>query len=115
MLFIKPVIRMFLFAKHVGGVRGAVRATGSLPKYALLFRRLFADIRVPVWAKLMVVAAIAFAFSPLNLPEYIPVLGPLDDIGIILFAGNLFFKWVPPNILAEHRRQVGLEPIPLKA
>ncbi len=82
------------------------------PKYVLLVRRLFGDARVPIWAKLMVVAGIVFAVSPLNLPQFIPVLGQLDDIGIVLFVGNLFFKQVPGNVLAEHKRAVGLEPWP---
>ena len=49
-----------------------------------------------------------FAVSPLNVPQYIPILGQLDDIGIALLAGSFFLKQVPMQVLAEHRHVVGL-------
>jgi uncharacterized membrane protein YkvA (DUF1232 family) len=112
MKLFKQIWRMVKMARRAGGVRGVTRLAQDGPKYAQLFQRLFADPRVPLWAKLAVVAGIVFAVSPLNLPQFIPILGQLDDIGIVLFVGNLFFKQVPPDVLAAHKQAVGLEPWP---
>lgn len=94
--------------RRVGGLKAARQLATDAPKQIALFRLLLTDPRVPVSAKAILVAAAAFAVSPFNLPNYIPVLGALDDIGIALFAGNYFLKQVPPSVLAEHRQKVGL-------
>ena len=66
------------------------------------------DPRVPVSAKAALAGALVFAVSPLNIPQYIPIIGALDDIGIVLFAGNYFLKQVPPDVLSQHRQTAGL-------
>lgn len=104
----KQIVRMMKVMRRAGGVRGAARLAQDGPKYAVLFRRLLADARVPLPAKVVLVAGVVFAFSPLNLPNFIPILGTLDDIGIVLFVGNFFLKQTPADVLAEHRQAVGL-------
>jgi uncharacterized membrane protein YkvA (DUF1232 family) len=115
MNLMKQIWRMAKMTRRAGGMQGITRLAQDGPKYVTLLRRLFLDVRVPIWAKAMVVAGVVFAFSPLNLPQYIPILGQLDDIGIVLFVGNLFFKQVPAEALVEHKRAVGLEPWPSRA
>ncbi len=104
----KQALRILRMTRRVGGWKAAGQLASEAPKQAALFRLLLTDARVPVTAKVILVAAVAFAFSPLNIPNYIPVLGALDDIGIVLFAGNYFLKQVPAEVLAEHRQKVGL-------
>ncbi len=104
----KQVLRIMQMTRRVGGWRAAGQLASEAPKQIALFRLLLMDARVPVTAKAVLVAAVAFAVSPLNIPNYIPVLGALDDIGIVLFAGNYFLKQVPAEVLAEHRQTVGL-------
>ncbi len=106
--FLKQLWRIAKTTRRVGGWRGARQLALDAPKYVHLFRRLLADARVPVAAKAVLVGGAVFAVSPLNVPQYIPVIGALDDIGIALFVGNYFLKQVPPMVLAEHRRAVGL-------
>ena len=101
----KQIWRMIKMMRRAGGVRGVARLAQDGPKYFTLFRRLLADPRVPVLAKALLVGGIAFAVSPLNLPQFIPVVGALDDIGIVLFVGNFLLKQTPPDVLAEHRRR----------
>ena len=104
----KQVWRMVQMTRRVGGWKAAVNLARSAPRQIGLFRRLLLDPRVPVLAKAVLVAALVFAVSPLNLPNFIPVVGALDDIGIALFAGNFFLKQVPAHVLAEHRHAIGL-------
>ena len=104
----KQVLRVLQMTRRVGGWKAAVTLVQSAPKQLQLFRRLLLDPRVPILAKVVLVAALAFAVSPFNLPNFIPIVGALDDIGIALFAGNFFLKQVPAHVLAEQKHAVGL-------
>lgn len=84
------------------------RLASSAPRYLALYRRLLTDARVPTYAKAALLGAAGFAVSPLNIPNYIPVLGALDDLAIIGLANGFFLKQIPAAVLAEHRAAVGL-------
>ncbi len=62
------------------------------------------DPRVPWYAKALASCVLAYLFSPIDLiPDFIPVLGYLDDM-IIVPAGLLpVIKLIPPDVMAEHR------------
>lgn len=92
-----------------GGVRGVTALAKDAPKYLALYRLLLADPRVPKSAKAVLVGAGAFVVSPLNLPGFIPLIGALDDIGIMMLAHGHFMKQIPDAVLAEHRAAVGLK------
>jgi uncharacterized membrane protein YkvA (DUF1232 family) len=58
----------------------------------------------PWYAKLLVVAIVAYALSPIDLiPDFIPVLGFLDEIVLLPFAIVLAVKMVPAGVMAECR------------
>ena len=106
----KQVLRIIQMTRRVGGWKAAGQLASDAPKQFALFRLLLLDARVPVTAKAVLVGALVFAVSPLNVPQIIPVIGALDDIGIVLFAGKYFLKQVPAFVLTEHRQRVGLDP-----
>ena len=108
MNLMKQMVRILKMARRVGGLKAAALLVRQLPQQVLLFTRMLGDGRVPIVAKIGLVGAIVFAVSPLNVPQYIPVIGALDDIGIVLFAVDFFLKRIPLDVLAEHRRAVGL-------
>jgi len=108
MKLLQQVFRIFTMTRRVGGWKAATLLIRGLPMQLALFRRLLADARVPIAAKVVLAGAVVFAVSPLNLPQYVPILGQLDDIGIALLAGNFFLKQVPAAVLSEHRSAVGL-------
>lgn len=95
--------------KRGGGVGGVRRMTRDAPKQLALLRSLCGDARVPASAKAVLIGAGIFAVSPLNLPNFIPVIGLIDDIGIALLAHGYFMKQIPAGVLAEHRARVGLD------
>lgn len=91
-----------------GGIKAVGRLAQASPKYASHYRRLLSDPRVPQSAKVALLAATGSVVSPLNIPNFIPVIGILDDVAILTIANGYFMKQVPADLLAEHRTAVGL-------
>ena len=64
------------------------------------------DPRVPWYVKLAAVAVAAYALSPIDLiPDFIPVLGYLDDVIILPVAIFLVIKMIPAPLMAEFRQE----------
>jgi uncharacterized membrane protein YkvA (DUF1232 family) len=62
------------------------------------------DPRVPWYAKAAAIAVAAYALSPLDLiPDFIPVLGYLDDFLIVPLGILLAVKLVPADLMVEFR------------
>jgi uncharacterized membrane protein YkvA (DUF1232 family) len=63
------------------------------------------DPRVPWYAKAVALGVAAYALSPIDLiPDFIPVIGYLDDLIIVPLGILLAVRLIPPEILAEHRQ-----------
>jgi uncharacterized membrane protein YkvA (DUF1232 family) len=64
------------------------------------------DPRVPWYAKILAVAVAAYALSPIDLiPDFIPVLGYLDDLIIVPAGIWLVVALIPPDVMRECRAQ----------
>ena len=75
---------------------------GFLPACVTLARRLRADPRVPWQAKAAVVVAGLWVLSPIDLlPEFLPVIGPLDDVVVVALALRYAARRVPREVLLE--------------
>jgi uncharacterized membrane protein YkvA (DUF1232 family) len=62
------------------------------------------DPRTPWYAKLLAASIVAYAFSPIDLiPDFIPIIGYLDDLIVIPIGIALVIKLVPESILADCR------------
>jgi uncharacterized membrane protein YkvA (DUF1232 family) len=62
------------------------------------------DPRTPWYAKLLVAGIVAYACSPIDLiPDFVPVLGYLDDLVLIPIGIALTMRLVPPAVLIECR------------
>ena len=69
-------------------------------------RRVLADPRTPRRARWLLGAAVAYAVSPIDIiPDFIPVIGHLDDLVILPILIWLALRSLPPGLLAEHRSQ----------
>jgi uncharacterized membrane protein YkvA (DUF1232 family) len=63
------------------------------------------DPRTPWYAKALAFVIAAYAISPIDLiPDFIPVLGYLDDVIILPLGILAVVRLIPPHIMAEHRR-----------
>lgn len=72
-----------------------------------LYRRILADRRTPRRTRWLLAAAVAYAVSPIDIiPDFIPVIGYLDDLVILPLLVWLALRSLPPGLLAEHRAWV---------
>jgi uncharacterized membrane protein YkvA (DUF1232 family) len=72
------------------------------------------DPRVPWYAKLLAVLIIAYALSPIDLiPDFIPVLGLLDELVLLPAGILLLLKMIPPGVMEEYRRTATSAPFTL--
>ena len=70
--------------------------------YALFLT--YRDRRTPWYARLFAGCVVAYAFSPIDLiPDFIPVLGYLDDLILIPLGIALALKMIPPEVMADSR------------
>lgn len=64
------------------------------------------DPRVPLAAKVLAVAVAAYALSPIDLiPDFIPVLGYLDDLLLVPLGIWLVVRMIPPEVMASLRAE----------
>ncbi|MFC5989797.1 YkvA family protein [Limoniibacter endophyticus] len=63
------------------------------------------DPRTPVRAKILAAAVAAYALSPVDLiPDFIPVLGYVDDLLIVPFGIMVAVRMIPPSLMTEFRQ-----------
>jgi uncharacterized membrane protein YkvA (DUF1232 family) len=87
-----PLIRLKQWARHI-----------KRDVYALYFAA--RDPRVPWYAKALAVVVAAYALSPIDLiPDFIPVLGYLDDVILVPLGVLLTVRLIPPELMKEHRQ-----------
>jgi uncharacterized membrane protein YkvA (DUF1232 family) len=110
--WLKPILSALVVMVGLWGVLVVLAArlpagllkdlAGFLPACVTLARRLRADPRVPFKAKAAIVVAGLWVLSPIDLlPEFLPVIGPLDDVVVVALALRYAARRVPPDVLLE--------------
>jgi uncharacterized membrane protein YkvA (DUF1232 family) len=75
-----------------------------------LLKSLWKDPRTPWTAKAVLGLTLAYALSPIDLiPDFIPVLGYLDDLLIVPFGLWLAYVLVPRELWQEHQQAIEAE------
>ncbi len=70
----------------------------------------YRDPRVPWYAKALAAVVVGYAFSPVDLiPDFIPVLGYLDDLVLIPLGVALVLRLIPAEVMAECRARAAAE------
>jgi len=90
----------------VAGRGAAARELATLvPNLARLFKDLIRDPRVPRGSKVLLAIAAAWVASPIDLiPEFIPVLGPLDDAVVAALVLRHVLRRAGREVVVEHWR-----------
>jgi uncharacterized membrane protein YkvA (DUF1232 family) len=82
----------------------------SFKRELTVHRRVLADPRTPVSAKIFLGLAIAYLCTPFDLiPDFIPVLGHLDDAVIVPALVYAALRLIPQELVAEHRANVSAD------
>ena len=89
--------------------RGA-QVARHLPSFARLYWRLFRDRRVSLLPKALLVLIGIYLFSPFDVvPDFIPVIGQMDDLAVGLGGLWLFIQLCPPPVVREHVKRIAAE------
>jgi uncharacterized membrane protein YkvA (DUF1232 family) len=89
-----------------------LRRIGALPlrRKLSLVGRLLRDKRVPWWAKALLPALALYLAIPLDvIPDFVPVIGYLDDVAVLLLVTTLLFRTVPRPVIEENVEAVESE------
>jgi uncharacterized membrane protein YkvA (DUF1232 family) len=100
-LWVLSWVAMVLLAKRLppGMLRDAAE---FLPACVTTARRLRADEAVPRRAKVALLVAILWVLSPIDLiPEFLPVIGPLDDVVAVVLLLRYAARAIPREVLME--------------
>lgn len=81
------------------------RANGlKVEVYALYLA--YRDPRVPWVARIFAACVVGYAFSPIDLiPDFIPVIGYLDDLVLIPLGIKIALSMIPENVMGESREK----------
>lgn len=74
----------------------------EVPRHGKLTYCLLRDDRIPAAPKAVLLGALGFIASPLDLPAWIPVLGELDMLALAILAVETFVAACPEDIRREH-------------
>lgn len=86
-----------------GAKRTLLDAVRRIPAYLRLLWGLLTDERVSNIDKVLVAAAIGYVIMPFDLiPDFIPVIGEIDDIYVIMLALNRLISHAGYDVIADH-------------
>jgi uncharacterized membrane protein YkvA (DUF1232 family) len=108
-LLISAVVVVALYAIAVAALAStghredAAALARFVPDCVVLFQRLLADPRVAWWRKGVLLLAILYLASPIDLvPDFIPIAGQVDDVIVMALALRVVLRGSGPTLLAEH-------------
>lgn len=81
-------------------------AAQSLRRNLDFYRAVYADPRTPLLARALLWTALAYIAMPFDLiPDFVPLVGQLDDLLIVPGLIALALRLVPQEVLREHHRR----------
>ena len=84
-----------------------IETARKLPTYARLVWGLARDPRVPLEQKAVLAGIAAYLVFPIDLiPDFIPVIGELDDLAVLIFGLDWFIRNAPPDVVEEHMTRI---------
>ncbi|MEW5870685.1 MAG: DUF1232 domain-containing protein [Chloroflexota bacterium] len=64
----------------------------------------YRDARTPWYARILAACVVAYAFNPIDLiPDFVPILGYLDDLVLIPLGVKIALKLIPVEVMADSR------------
>ena len=100
-VWIVAIAALWIFGRKLA----AAQLARAIPDVIALCRGLMRDPRVPTGSKLLLGGALVWVLSPIDLvPEFIPVLGPLDDVVVVGLVLRHLIKRAGIEVVQDHWR-----------
>ena len=100
-VWVVAIAALWFFGRKVA----AAQLARAIPDLVALTRGLLGDPRVPVGSKVLLGVALVWLLSPIDLvPEFIPVLGPLDDVIVVALVLRHLVRRAGPEVVQDHWR-----------
>lgn len=78
----------------------------NVKKEISIYQAVLGDKRTPLLGKFFLGLAVGYFFSPIDfIPDFIPILGHLDDLIIVPALLFIALKLIPKEIVEEHKRR----------
>ena len=100
-VWVVAIAALWFFGRKVA----AAQLARAIPDLVALTRGLLGDARVPLGSKVLLGGALVWLLSPIDLvPEFIPVLGPLDDVIVVGLVLRHLVRRSGPEVVQDHWR-----------
>jgi uncharacterized membrane protein YkvA (DUF1232 family) len=100
-LYVVLVLALIVSGRHVAAKELAL----LVPNLVLLFKDLARDPAVPRGPKIALAIGVVWLISPIDLlPEFLPVLGPLDDAVVAALVLRYLVRRAGPDVVRRHWR-----------
>lgn len=87
--------------------RQAIAIVRKLPLYVRLVWGLLRDRRVPLSQKGLLLLLAGYIVAPIDvIPDFVPVLGQLDDVAVTLLVLDLFIRSAPKEVVDDHLARI---------
>ena len=99
------VVAWWLLRRFARPPQALLERIGRLPwrAKARLAVALFRDRRIPLRVRLVIPALVLYLAMPLDIiPDFIPIIGQLDDVLVVLIGLRLLLRGLPEGLLEEH-------------
>jgi uncharacterized membrane protein YkvA (DUF1232 family) len=94
-----------------GVLEKAQKLARSFRRELKIYQSVLADSRTPIPAKIFLGSAVGYLCMPFDLiPDFIPVIGHLDDVIIVPVLVYLGLRFIPQELVGEHRRCIAPTP-----
>ncbi len=104
LVIVLAIYAIAILALFVLGRRVAARTLATLvPNLLALFRGLLRDPRVPIRSKILLWVGVVWIASPIDLlPEFLPVVGPLDDAVVAALVLRYLVRTAGKDVVRDH-------------
>ena len=91
------------------------KRTSKLKKQLTIVHYAYQDKRINIWVRIIIGIAILYSLSPIDLiPDFVPILGYLDDLIIVPALIGLAIRLIPDEVLKDARIKAEQRPVKLR-